>query len=58
MIGCPPWMTFVQVILDYAKAFDYVNPNILITKLENQDIPDPLLELETSCETVKYIDTM
>jgi hypothetical protein len=35
---------FVHVILlDYAKAFDHVDPNILLRKLQNLDIPDPLL---------------
>jgi hypothetical protein len=34
----------VQIILlDYAKAFDHVNPNILLGKLADLDIPDPLL---------------
>ena len=34
----------VQIVLpDYAKAFDHVDPNILLTKLQTLDIPDPLL---------------
>jgi hypothetical protein len=31
------------VLLDYAKAFDHVDPNILINKLEALDIPYPLI---------------
>ena len=35
---------FIQIVLlDYAKAFDHINPNILMQKLTNMDIPDPLL---------------
>ena len=35
---------FVHVILlEYAKAFDHVNPNILMTRFEHLDIPVPLL---------------
>jgi hypothetical protein len=35
---------FVHVVLlDYAKAFDHIDPNILMKKLEAMDIPDPLL---------------
>jgi hypothetical protein len=36
--------TFVHIVmLDYAKAFDHVDPNILLQKLQSFDIPDPLL---------------
>ena len=31
------------VLLDYAKAFDHVDPNILVNKLDNLGIPDPLV---------------
>ena len=31
------------VLLDYAKAFDHIDPNILVCKLETFGIPAPLL---------------
>ena len=42
---------FLQVmLLDYAKNFDYVNPNILMSKLENTPLDRELPH------TVKYVD--
>ena len=36
---------FIQVVpLDYAKAFDHIDPNILLRKLENMNILDELLK--------------
>ena len=35
---------FIQIVLlDYAKAFDHINANILMRKLEAMNIPDALL---------------
>ena len=36
---------FVQVVLYYEKAFDNVNPSILLQNVQSLDIPDPLLGL-------------
>lgn len=44
--GTDDWrkQNFIRVVLlDYAKAFDHIDPNILIRKLEAMNIPDPLL---------------
>ena len=35
---------FIQVILlDYSKAFDHIDPNVMLRKLENMHIPDYFL---------------
>ena len=60
---------YIQIVLlDYAKAFDHIDPNILITKLQALDIPDCLLRwiesflmdrqqrVRIGCQSSEWID--